>query len=47
MVVATLHSNNLIDLPGSNDLRLSHYVLIYSSELGVWCLVGAQQMCGN
>lgn len=44
---ATLSSNRLLDLPGSDDLWLSHHVLIYGAELHGWCLVGAQQTCGG
>lgn len=33
MAAATLHSNSLLDLPGRDDLRLSHHVLVYSAEL--------------
>lgn len=47
MAAATLHSNSLLDLPGSDNLKLSHHVLVYSAELDGWCLVGAQRMCGN
>ena len=41
MAAATLHSNSLLDLPGSDNLKLSHHVLVYSAELD------AQRMCGN